>query len=97
MKLTKDELAQTKEKVRGPIIYSMENPVRQMEWYAKQALDRPEEMMDYDMMISRLMKVTAEEIQAVARDLFKTEKLNLAVVGPISPSRKDKLLGILKV
>ena len=68
-----------------------------MEWYAKQALDRPEEMMDYDMMISRLMKVTAEEIQAVARDLFKTEKLNLAVVGPISPSRKDKLLGILKV
>ncbi len=97
IKLTKDELAQTKEKVRGPILYSMENPVRQMEWYAKQALDRPEEMMDYDMIIDRLMRVTAEEIRAVARDLFKTEKLNLAVVGPISPSREDKLLGILKV
>lgn len=97
IKLTKDELAQTKEKVRGPIIYSMENPVRQMEWYAKQALDRPDEMMDYDTVISRLMRVTVEEVQSIAREIFRTEKLNLAVVGPISPSREDKLLGILKV
>lgn len=95
VKLTKDELARTKEKVRGPIIYSMENPVRQMEWYAKQALDRPEEMMDYDMVISRLMKVTAEEIRGVARDLFKTEKLNLAVVGPIADDKR--LLKLLHV
>ncbi len=97
IKLTKEELAQTKEKVRGPVLYSMEDPIKQMEWYAKQALDRPEEMMDYDTVISRLMRVTAEEVRAVARDLFRTEKLNLAVVGPISLSRKDKLLDILKV
>ena len=97
IKLTKDELAQTKEKVRGPIIYSMEDPVRQMGWYASQALDRPEEMMDYDMVIERLMGVTAEEVRAVARDIFKTEKLNLAVVGPIEKKREEALLKLLKI
>lgn len=96
-KLTKDELAQTKEKVRGPILYSMENPVRQMEWYARQALDRPEEMMDYDMVMSRLMKVTADEVRGVARDLFRTEKLNLAVVGPIEKKREAGLLKKLRI
>ena len=96
-KLTKKELAQTKEKIRGPIIYSMEDPIKQMEWYAKQALDRPEEMMDYDTIISRLMGVTAEQVQAVARDLFRTEKLNLAVVGPIEKKREEALLKLLKI
>jgi len=68
-----------------------------MEWYAKQALDRPEEMMDYDTIISRLMGVTAEQVQAVARDLFRTEKLNLAVVGPIEKKREEALLKLLKI
>ena len=97
IKLTEDELAQTKEKVRGPVLYSMENPVRQMEWYAKQALDRPEQMMDYDTVISVLMKVTAVEVRAVARDLFRTEKLNLVVVGPVEKKREAGLLKLLKI
>ncbi|MEK7155182.1 MAG: pitrilysin family protein [Patescibacteria group bacterium] len=95
IKLTKDELAQAKEKMRGPLIYSMEDPVKQMNWFAKQALDRPEEMMSYDMVIDRLMGVTAKDIQSVARDLFRTEKLNLAVVGPVK--NKDRLLKLLHV
>ena len=68
-----------------------------MEWYAKQALGRPEEVMDYDMVIERLMGVTAEEVRAVARDIFKTEKLNLAVVGPIEKKREEALLKLLKI
>lgn len=97
IKLTEKELAQAKEKVRGPLLYSMEDPVKQMNWYAKQALDRPEEMMDYDIVIGRLMGVTANDIKSVAADLFRTDKLNLAVVGPIEKKREEKLLGLLKI
>lgn len=93
IKLTEEELAQAKEKRRGPLIYSMEDPVKQMNWYAKQALDRPDEMMDYDMVIDRLMGVTADDIRSVAQDLFKTDKLNLAVVGPVR--NEDRLLKLL--
>jgi len=97
IKLTKKELAQAKEKMRGPLIYSMEDPVKQMNWYAKQALDRPEEMMSYDVVIDRLMGVTANDIQSIARDLFRTDKLNLAIVGPIEKKREEGLLKLLKI
>ncbi|KKU79368.1 MAG: Peptidase M16 domain protein [Candidatus Amesbacteria bacterium GW2011_GWA2_47_70] len=97
IKLNKKELEAVKEKVRGPILYSMENPVRQMNWYARQALDRPEEVMDYDTVIDRLMGVTAEEVRQVAQDLFRTEKLNLAVVGPVEKKKEEKLLRLLRV
>jgi len=37
-------------------------------------------------------KVTAEDIQRVAKDIFQTNKLNLAIIGPHSSENKLKLL-----
>ncbi len=95
--MTGKELEQAKEKVRGPLLFSKENPINQMEYYAKQVLDRPEELMGYDTVIERLMGVTVEEVRQVARDVFKTEKLSLAVVGPVEKKTEEKLLKLLKV
>lgn len=91
------ELQEAKEKIRGPLLFSMENPAKQMDYYANQVLGRPEEVIDYDVLIDRLMEVTAEEVQRIAQDLFKSEKLNLAMVGPLPMSQKDKLLRLLKI
>ena len=97
VKLTPKELAQAKEKVRGPLLFSKENPINQMEFYARQVLDRPQEVLDYDIIINRLMQVTVNDIRNVALELFTTTKLNLAVVGPIKSDQKDNLLKLLKV
>ena len=38
--------------------------------------------------IAEVEKVTADEVQALAKDLFKTEKLNLALIGPFKDEAK---------
>ena len=41
------------------------------------------------------MKVTAEDVQEVAKEIFKPEKLNLALIGPFEDKEKfEKLLEI---
>ncbi len=90
--LTDGDLNAAKEKLRGRLIFSKENPISVMEYYARQALDRPDSMLDYDMVLSRLMGVNAEQIQMVARELFRAENMNLAVVGGIEETRVSETL-----
>lgn len=96
VKLTDEELLKAKEKLRGPMLFSMENPISQMEWYARQALDKPDHLMSYDDVLNRLMQIDSDQIQKVAQELFVPEKANLAVVGPVLGSQKEKLLGIIR-
>jgi len=96
-KLTADEVAAAKEKVRGPLVFSMENPMHQMEFYARQALDRPEEILTFNEVIDRLMQIDEVMIQNVAQELFASGKLTLAVVGPVAASRGEKLVQRLVV
>jgi len=97
IKLTNKELAAAREKVRGPLLFSAENPVHQMDWYAKQVLDRPEEVLTYDQVIDRLMAIDIQEVQKVAQSIFVKDKLNLAIVGPVSSDRSEKLKSLLKL
>ncbi len=97
VKLTEKELAASKEKLRGPLLFSAENPINQMEYYARQVLERPEEILTHQQVIDKLMTVTVEEIQNVAQSIFLTQKLNLAVVGPLEQGKKEELLKLLQV
>lgn len=90
-----EELAAAKEKIRGPLLFGSENPFNQMEFYARQVLEKPEQVLSYDMVIDRLMGVSAEEVRDLACEVFKTEKLNLAVVGAVK--NESSLLELLHV
>jgi predicted Zn-dependent peptidase len=96
-KLTEEELIQAKEKIRGPLLFSAENPVNVMNYYAKQALDRPENIMSYDAVIDSLMQIDSSEIMKITNELFVQKKLNLAVVGPVSEDRVQKLMERVKI
>ncbi len=96
-KLSSDELEKAKEKIRGPMIFAMENPVRVMEYYARQVLDRPEDLMTPAQVIEKIMAVTAEQIQQVAQELYVKDKLNLAVVGPVEEKRVEKIVNSIKI
>jgi predicted Zn-dependent peptidase len=46
-----------------------------------------------DHFIKAIEKVTADDIQRVARDIFSTNRLNLAVIGPFKEGKKfEKIL-----
>lgn len=91
------ELSEAKEKVRGPLLFSSENPINVMNQFAKQALDKPEEILTYDEIVNRLMQIDAKNVRQVARDLFVSEWLNLAVVGPVEEERVQNLMGKIKI
>lgn len=82
--LKESELADAKEKVRVPLLFSLESPLSQMEFYAQQALFRPQEILTHEQAIEKVKAVTTAEVQSVARDLFVTSNLNLVLVGPVS-------------
>ena len=43
----------------------------------------------------KIQAVTADEIMAVAKDIFQNQKLNLAIIGPFED--KEKFEAILKI
>lgn len=48
-------------------------------------------------LIKKVQAVKAEEIAAVAKDIFQNQKLNLAVIGPLKEEEKGKIEKILKL
>lgn len=82
--VTPRELADAKTHVRGALTLSLEDSSAQADWYARQAMfmDKirtPEERLDL------LDKVTAQEVQQVAKQIFKSKEMRLAIIGDTTP------------
>lgn len=93
--LKDSELADAKEKVRVPLLFSMESPMSQMEFYAQQGLFRPQEILTHAEAVKKVMAVTAADVQEVARTLFQTSNLYLSLVGPVKKGEvRDTILKI---
>jgi predicted Zn-dependent peptidase len=76
-----DELQRTKELRKGRLLMGLEDSRSVASWVGSQELTygeirTPEEVM------AKIEAVTAADVQELARELFKTERLNLALIGP---------------
>lgn len=86
--VSEKELARIKDKIHGSFVIGLEQSDDQASFYGEQELlehkiETPEE---------RLAKITAvsrEDILEVARDVFRPEKLNLAIIGPLEGDSKE--------
>ncbi len=83
------ELESAKQRLKGMIIFSQEDPRRQMEYFAAQVIDRDKQIYDYDQNMAKLMAVTAKQVQNYAAKIFAADNQYLTVLGPVS--RKIKL------
>ncbi len=76
-----EELAKAKELVKGGLLLSMEDTHSIAGWYGRQeALRQP--ILTIDDVTAKIDAVTVQDLQRVARAIFRNEWLNLAVVGP---------------
>jgi predicted Zn-dependent peptidase len=76
-----EELQRTKELRKGRLLVGLEDSRSVASWVGSQELTygeikTPEEVME------KIDEVTAEEVQALAAELFRTDLLSLALVGP---------------
>lgn len=85
--ISDEELSKLKGLIHGKIPLSLEGSDDNAQWYASQAVTlkqqasakspkTPEEFL------AAIDQVTAADIQRVAAEIFRTDKLNLAVIGP---------------
>ncbi len=92
--ISKTELRKAKEYEKGKMALELESSNAKASFYGMQEILRgkmltPEELYD------KLDKVTPKDIQAVARNIFRPEKLNLAMLGPYKD--RERFLKLLKI
>jgi predicted Zn-dependent peptidase len=79
--VTSEELRRAKDHLRGRMMLAFEDSATQAEWYGRQWLfqgkmETPEDRL------KKIEKVTAAQIRALAKQLFKPEHMAAAVIGP---------------
>lgn len=82
-----EELAKLKGLIHGKLPLSLEGSDDTAQWYASQAVTLKQQNSDKALktpeeFLAAIDKVTAEDIQRLAKEIFKTETLNLAIIGP---------------
>ncbi len=94
MKTTKvlhEELRRAKDHIRGKLMLAFEDSATQADWFGKQwtfqgTLLSPEERM------KRIERVTAKDIQDIAKQIFRQEAMAASVIGPFEdPKHVEKI------
>lgn len=85
-KVSVKELKRSKEHLIGGLAIGLETSNSLASYYGEQEV-MTREMETPEQLIKKIESVTAAEIQKIAKDIFKNEKLNLAIIGPF----KDKV------
>ncbi len=78
-----EELSKAKEYTKGRLVLSLEDTRGVAQWYGGQELLLGE-IRTVDEVMASIDAVTAEDVMVLARELFQTQNLNLAVVGPFA-------------
>ena len=90
-----EELTKAKEFVKGRILLQMEDSFSVAAWFGQQET-LSTRVLTVDEALVAIDAVTPADVQRVAKGLFRGERLNLAVVGPLQKS-EEKLRRLLKL
>ncbi len=93
-KISEKELQKAKDYLKGSLTLSLESSDSMASFYTGQEL-LTNEILTFQKQIKEIDEVSRDDILKVARDIFKPEKLNLALIGPFkNKERFQKLLRI---
>ena len=93
--ITEDELMKAKNYIEGGFAVHLETANRLASWYTNQLLFYPE-ITSPDEYLKKLAKLTVDDINKVAKKIFITEKINLALIGDLNHDKKE-LEDLLKI
>jgi len=93
-RLEKKELKKAKDNMVGRLMLGLETSDSVASFFGMQEV-LSKEIKTPEEIAKKIQAVTAKEIMEIAKDIFKNEKLNLAVVGPVEDEKR--LQDILKI
>ena len=89
-----EELSKAKENIKGSMLLNLETSDELASFIAGQEILK-KEILTPEQVFAKIDKVSIDDIQRVAQDIFKPEKLNLALIGPFKD--KNKFESLLKI
>ena len=87
VKISQAELRKAKDYIKGSSLIGMESSDERASFFAFQEL-LTGKILTLEQKFAKIEVVTADDIQRVARDVFRPEKLNLALIGPFKDKAK---------
>jgi predicted Zn-dependent peptidase len=94
--VARSELRRAKDYYAGQLLMGLEDTMDHMLWIGEQATATGRIGMP-EALLAHIAKVTARDLQRVARQLFVTAKLHAAVVGPIAESETSTLTALCRI
>lgn len=89
------ELKKVKDCVKSRMIMGLESSSAMASFFSEQEILEGK-ILTPEEKFAKIDKVGIKDIQRVAKDIFRNEKLNLAIVGPLGDNHKKKLERILR-
>lgn len=93
-KVPEDEFKKAKDYIKGKMALFLEASDTQASFYGLQEILK-KEILTPEEVYRQIDKITQDDILKVAKDIFRPEKLNLALIGPFKD--KDKFQKLLKI
>jgi predicted Zn-dependent peptidase len=94
--VSEKELQKAKEYLKGITSLSLDASDVQASFYGMQEL-LEKELLSPEEKFAKIDAVSVNDIKKVAEDIFKSQKINLAVIGPLEESAKDSLQKLLNL
>lgn len=86
-KVEKKELQRAKDYIKGRSVMGLEASDEVAMFFVDQELKR-KKIMTIDEIFKKIDRVTTDDILRIAKDIFRSNKLNLAVIGPHNNSKR---------
>ncbi len=93
--VTLKEFEQSREYLTGQLLFSMEDTVEHMCWVGECEMTMGE-VQPVEKILDQISKVRKQDITKVSRAIFRSERLNLAVIGPVKQEIKSRISRILE-
>lgn len=94
--VTQEELRRGKEFYVGQMLLGLEDTLDYMLWIGERESSRGK-LINPAEIIKKINKVSIADIRRVAAKLFHSQKLNLALIGPIKDKDKEKVKKVLTI
>lgn len=94
--VTAEELKKVKDQIKSRTVMSLESSSFTASFFADQEILEGK-ILTPEEKFALIDKVKVSDISRVARDIFKNEKLNLALIGPVKARDKERLENILRL
>ncbi len=95
-KIEIQELQKAKDYLKGTMSLSLDSSDSQASFYTGQEL-LEQKILTPEERFKKIDKISVDDIKKVAEEIFRPEKLNLAVLGPFEESEKEKLIKLFNI